>query len=83
MGETAQQATRTAIPLVASTRIDPDRLVRMWKMRPVQRRQAAERGELSLGEMLRWAARACHEVPLVNGEFFFLTAFLADHLDDD
>jgi len=24
--------------------------------------------------MLRWAARAPHEVPTVNGEFFFITA---------
>ncbi len=27
-----------------------------------------------VGEMLRWAARAPHEVPLLNGEFFFIAA---------
>jgi hypothetical protein len=63
--------------------VDPDRLERMWAMRPAQRIAAAQRGEFSLGEMCKWASRARHEVPLVNGEFFFITAYLADHLDDD
>jgi hypothetical protein len=81
MGETAPQqpareaTTRTAIPAVASLNIDPDRLARLWKMKPAQRREAAEAGKLTLGEMLRWAARApAGEVPIVNGEFFFITA---------
>ena len=80
MGETAPQhpareaTTRTAIPAVASLTIDPDRLARLWKMKPAQRREAAESVQLTLGEMLRWAARAPHEVPIVNGEFFFITA---------
>ena len=79
MRETAQQTpTRTAIPRTASLAIDPDRLARMWAMTPAQRRQAAERGQLSLGEMLNWASRRPHEVPIVNGEFFFITAYLAD-----
>ena len=77
MRETAQQA-RTAIPRVASLAIDPDRLERMWAMTAEERRQAAERGQLSLGEMLRWAARAPHEVDLVDGEFWFITALSAD-----
>jgi hypothetical protein len=80
MRETAQQA-RTAIPLPASPAIDPDRLARMWAMTPAQRRQAAERGQLSLGEMLKWASRRPHEVPIVNGEFFFITADLVDTED--
>ena len=37
-------------------------------MTPAQRRQAAQRGQLSLGEMLKWASRRPHEVPIVNGE---------------
>jgi hypothetical protein len=53
-------------------RIDPARLARMWRMSPDERRAAARRGELSLGEMLKWAARRPHEVPLVNDEFFFI-----------
>ena len=38
-------------------------------MTPQERLHAAESGQLSLGEMLRWPARRPHEVPLVNGEF--------------
>jgi len=80
--ETAQQTqTRTAIPRPASLAIDPDRLERMWAMTPAQRRQAAQRGQLSLGEMLKWASRRPHEVPIVNGELFFITAYLADNED--
>ena len=83
MRETAQQTqTRTAIPRPASLAIDPDRLERMWAMTPAQRRQAAQRGQLSLGEMLKWASRRPHEVPIVNGEFFFITAYLADAAED-
>ena len=33
--------------------------------------------------MLRWAARApAGEVPIVNGEFFFITALSADTEED-
>jgi hypothetical protein len=48
-------------------------------MRPVDRDAAARRGEFSLGELLAWARRAPHEVELVNGEFWFLAAHLADN----
>ena len=39
-----------------------------------QRVEAAEQGRFTLGEMLRWASRRPGEVPLVDGEFFFITA---------
>ncbi len=78
MREPAQQptATRTrdAIPAVGSLAIDPERLERMWAMSAAQRTAAAQHGQLTLGEMLRWAARTPHEVPTVNGEFFFIAA---------
>jgi hypothetical protein len=32
--------------------------------------------------MLKWASRRPHEVPIVNGEFFFITAYLADTDED-
>lgn len=66
--------TRVAIPAVGSLTIDPERLERTWAMSAAQRVAAAQHGQLTLGEMLRWAARAPHEVPTVNGEFFFITA---------
>ncbi len=79
MGNTAAQPagisqTRAQIPCVASLRVDPERLARMWAMTAAQRLQAAQTGRLTLGEMLRWAARAPREVPLIDGEFFFITA---------
>jgi phytoene dehydrogenase-like protein len=77
MKEAAQRA-RAGIRRPASLTIDPERLERMSAMTPAQRRQAADRGQLSLGEMLRWAARHPDEVPLVDGEFSFMTGLLAD-----
>ena len=66
--------TRTGIPRVTSLTIDEERLAHMWRMSADERRAAAQRGEFSLGEMLKWAARRPAEVPIVNGEFFFITA---------
>ena len=87
MRETAQQATgaraRTPIPVVASLKVDPERLERMWALSPAERVAAAQRGQFTLGEMLRWASRApAGEVPLVDGEFFFIAALSPD-VDED
>ena len=46
----------------------------MWAMSRAQRVTAARHGQFTLGEMLRWASRLPDEVPLVNGELFFITA---------
>lgn len=72
-------ATATCgIPLAASPKIDTDRLQAMWHMSPSERRAAAQRGSLSLGEMCTWAARHPGEVELVDGEFFFIAALTED-----
>ena len=81
MGQKAQ--AQTAIPRTASLVIDADRLARLWTMTSAQRRDAARHGEFSLGEMLKWASRRPQEVPLVDGEFFFITAFSADAVAED
>jgi hypothetical protein len=73
-----QAETRTPIPKVASLTVSPERLERMWQMTAQQRVEAAQQGQFTLGEMLRWAARRPTEVPLVNNEFFFITALSAD-----
>lgn len=57
---------------VTSLRVNAGRARRMWAMQPAERVQAAEQGQLSLGEMLQWARRAPYEVPVVDGEFFFI-----------
>jgi hypothetical protein len=82
MGETAQQPTEpttiTPIPAVASLRVSAERIERMWQMTAAQRVEAARQGQFTLGEMLRWASRRPSEVELVDGEFWFITAFSAD-----
>ena len=59
MRETAHQPTgapaRTPIPAVASLKVDAERLERMWALSPAERVAAAQRGQFTLGEMLRWA----------------------------
>ncbi len=70
----ATQPARAQIPGVASLNTDPERLARMWAMTPAQRRHAAQTGRLTLGEMLAWARRAPKEIPVVDGDWFFITA---------
>jgi hypothetical protein len=55
MRDTAHHATRarTAIPAVARLTVDPEHLDRMWALTPAQRVAAAQRGQFTLGEMLR------------------------------
>ena len=80
---TSSSRTRTGIPRVGSLAIDENRLARMWRMSADERRTAAERGELSLGEMLKWASRHPHEIPLLNGEWFFIAALTPELADAD
>ena len=76
-------ATATCgIPRPASLAIDPDRLEAMWRMSPGERRAAAHRGELSLGEMCEWAAGRPSEVDVVHGEFFFIAALTPELAED-
>ena len=72
---------RAGIPHTGSLAVDENRLARLWAMSPAQRIAAAQRGEFTLGEMLRWAARCPTEPPVVEGDWFFLTAYLADVAD--
>jgi hypothetical protein len=78
VGETTHSQQRAAIPATASLRVDPERIERMWAMRPADRIQAAHEGRFTLGEMLRWASRRPNEVELVDGDFWFITAYVAD-----
>ena len=62
--------------------LDPERIQRMWAMKPAARIAAAERGEFSFPELAKWHARFPHEVRTVDGEAWFIAILLAD-LDDD
>lgn len=46
-----------------------------WRSSPSVRVRMMRAGDLTLAECSRWAARAPHEVPLVNGEFEYIAAF--------
>jgi hypothetical protein len=53
-----------------------------WQLSVAERVASMRRGELTLQECCAWAARAPDEVPLLDGEFEFIAAHMAD-LDPD
>jgi len=77
----ATQQPSVGIPLSTSAHVDPERLARMWSLTTDEREAAARRGELSLGEMCKWAARYPDEIEIVNNEFWFIALRMADCLD--
>jgi hypothetical protein len=44
----------------------------VWRMSPAERVAAMHRGDLSLFQCLAWAARYPEQVPLLNGEWWFI-----------
>jgi hypothetical protein len=54
---------------------------RLWAMTRDERVRAMRAGKLSLRLCLHWASRAPREVPLVDGEWAFVTTHLADVVD--
>lgn len=54
------------------------RLRTLWQMTPDQRVAAMRRGALSMEQCCAWAARHPEQVPLINGEFEFLAAYLPE-----
>ncbi|HLB21344.1 MAG TPA: hypothetical protein VK605_04505 [Solirubrobacteraceae bacterium] len=54
------------------------RLRSLWAMTPAQRIAAMRRGELSLDQCCAWAARHPEQVPLLNGEFEYLAAYMPE-----
>jgi hypothetical protein len=57
------------------------RLRALWQMTPAQRVAAMRRGKLTLQQCAAWAARYPEQVPLVNGEFEYITMFTAEARD--
>jgi hypothetical protein len=57
------------------------RLRALWQMTPAQRVAAMRRGKLTLEQCAAWAARYPEQVPLVNGEFEYITAFTPEARD--
>lgn len=46
---------------------------RLWDMTAAQRVAAMHRGELTLDQLAGWSATRPDEVPLLNGEFAWIT----------
>ncbi len=64
-----------ALPFPAS-REERERV--FWRLSPSERIALMRAGKLTLTECCRWAARRPHEVPVVNGEFEFIAAFMPE-----
>jgi hypothetical protein len=64
----------TQIPGVAFPASAQQRREVFWRLSPIERIALMRAGELTLKECCQWAARAPHEVPIVNGEFEFIAA---------
>jgi hypothetical protein len=54
------------------------RLRALWQMTVSQRINAMRKGELSLEQCAAWAARYPEQMPLLNGEFEYLAAFIPE-----
>ncbi len=53
----------------------------LWQMPVSQRIAAMRRGELTLEQCSAWAARHPEQVPLLDGEFEYITIFTPEVLD--
>jgi hypothetical protein len=63
------------------TRITVERDVRLealWRMTPNERIAAMRRGSLSMEQCCAWASRYPREVPLINGEWEFIAAYMPE-----
>jgi len=65
----------TRIPGLAFPASGQERQQMFWRLSPHERVALRRAGQLTLKECCRWAARAPHEVPIVDGEFEFIAAF--------
>ena len=62
-----------------SLAVDPERLERFMACGRAERIARARQWQITMGEMFSWAARCPDEVPLINGELFFIAESLADN----
>jgi hypothetical protein len=65
-------ATPTLLPARAPHVTAAERLAAFWRLSREERLLCYRRGELSLFECVRWAARTPHEPPQLNGEWEFI-----------
>ena len=65
----------TEIPGLAFPATSQQRREVFWRLSPGEQIALMRAGALTLKECCQWAARAPHEVPIVDGEFEFIAAF--------
>jgi len=54
------------------------RLEALWRMTPNERIAAMRRGSLSMEQCCAWAGRYPYQVPVLNGEFEFIAAYMPE-----
>jgi len=54
------------------------RLEALWRMTPSERIAAIRRGDLTMEQCCAWAARHPRQVPIINGEFEFIAAYMPE-----
>ncbi len=54
------------------------RLEALWRMTPNERIAAMRRGDVTMEQCCAGAARYAHQVPLINGEFEFIAAYMPE-----
>jgi hypothetical protein len=67
--------------IITQRRARQERLRSLWELTASERVAAMRRGELTLEQCAAWAARYPEQVPLLNGEFEYLTAFTPEALE--
>ena len=60
-----------------------EHLAPVWAMTVEQRIAAMRRGELTMTQLTRWAARYPEQVPTINGEFEFIAALTPEIAEED
>lgn len=72
-------SSETLIELVTRLSLERDaRLEALWRMTPTERVAAMRRGSLSMEQCCAWASRYPHQVPLIDGEFEFIAAYMPE-----
>jgi len=54
------------------------RLEALWRMTPNERIAAMRRGDLTMEQCCAWAGRYPNQVPVINGEFEFIAAYMPE-----
>jgi hypothetical protein len=72
-------SSETLIELVTRLSVERDaRLEALWRMTPNERIAAMRRGSLSMEQCCAWASRYPRQVPLINGEWEFIAAYMPE-----